>query len=129
VWISFFTSVFFSIASGIIVNASATAYFSILVLYLLESIVIYDNENTLYHLYLSYMKQEENLLQKFKADNENELLLIKEEELRYLFGNVAHDLKSPLQAFSFELNSLEKRLNTNTITITLKTETKYLVSR
>lgn len=48
-----------------------------------------------FDLYSNYVLQEEILVAKPNANNENELLLMSEEELWY-FGNVAHVLKPPL---------------------------------
>jgi K+-sensing histidine kinase KdpD len=45
---------------------------------------------------------------KVEADNENVVKEMQSTELRFLIGNVAHDLKTPLQAFSYELEVLKK---------------------
>ena len=103
-------SFFFSMISCVIAHVPSAAYYGICAFYLLETIVVYDNEQTLRLLYLNYIHQEENLITKLKSTNEKELLLMKGEELRYLIGNVAHDMKSPLHGFSLELETLRKRL-------------------
>jgi CheY-like chemotaxis protein/signal transduction histidine kinase len=112
----------FSVAvlTAILVNATVPAYFSIIVFYFLELIVVYDNESTLRQLYLNFINGEEHLRMKLKTIHERELLLVQSEELSSFYGNVAHDLKSPLQGFTIELETLEanfQEINTGQITV------------
>ncbi len=124
VYLSILISFTFTFASCLSVGVSGTAYFGIFAAYILVGLAIHDNECTLWNLYMNHVNQEEYLTQKIKAANEKDLLLVKEEELRYLFGNVAHDLKSPLQSFTLELETLNNRLNTLTdLNININTNT------
>jgi signal transduction histidine kinase len=107
-YLIFFISLISSFLSAIIVNESPHIYVALITFYILGGIVVYDNEITLHYLYENYMKHEENLVLRLHDNTEKQLLLLKEEELRYLFGNVAHDLKSPLHGFSLELETLSK---------------------
>jgi signal transduction histidine kinase/CheY-like chemotaxis protein len=116
-WLVYFLSFIASIISAILVEKSTTStYFTILAIYFLGAIVVYDNEMTLRQLYHHHMTQEEHLLIKLKSLNEQEILLIKEQQLRLLFGNIAHDLKSPLQAFTMELGLLQDLLTSSSPT-------------
>lgn len=108
--ISFTTSI---ISATLVEKSTSTTYFSIVAVYLLGSIVLYDNEMTLRELYHHHITQEEQLLIKLKSQNDQEILLIKEQQLRLLFGNIVHDLKSPLQAFTMELGLLQDILTSS----------------
>lgn len=113
-WSSYFTYIMsfsVSVLSAIIVNATLPTYLSIAALYLFELLVVYDNEATLRQLYINYINAEEHLRMKLKTFHERDLLLLHGEELSSFYGNVAHDLKSPLQGFIIELDTLEKHLN------------------
>jgi signal transduction histidine kinase/CheY-like chemotaxis protein len=79
-----------------------------------------DNEQTLHLLYVNSLHREEHLLLKLKSNNEKELLVMKGEELRYLIGNVAHDLKSPLHGFTLELDLLRHRFELSQDSLSLE---------
>jgi signal transduction histidine kinase/CheY-like chemotaxis protein len=110
-WLTFLISFTSTLIAGVIVDTSISSYFSITAIYLLGAVVLYDNERTLRQLYVHHMAQEENLLVKLKSKNEQELIELKESQLRNLFGNVAHDFKTPLQSFTLELELLERTLS------------------
>jgi CheY-like chemotaxis protein len=102
-----------TILSAVLINISLPGYFSLAVFYLLEMIIVYDNEATLAQLYSHYLTGEQHLQMKMKTIQEREMLLVQGEEASAFYGNVAHDLKSPLQGFTTELETLEKNFCPN----------------
>jgi signal transduction histidine kinase/AmiR/NasT family two-component response regulator len=97
-----------TIVSAVLVNITLSGYFSLAVFYLLQMIIVYDNEATLSQLYSNYLNGEQHLQMKMKTIQEREQLLMQGEEASSFYGNVAHDLKSPLQGFTTELETLER---------------------
>jgi CheY-like chemotaxis protein/signal transduction histidine kinase len=108
VWLTFLVSFISSFISACLVGSPPEGYFSICAIYFLGAIVLYDNEITLRQCYHHHITQEEFLVMKLQTRHEKELSLLKHNQLRTLFGNVAHDFKSPLQGFTTELELLEK---------------------
>jgi CheY-like chemotaxis protein len=68
--------------------------------------VVYDYEGSLKRLYEDNMNLAATTLAKLEIENEKKLVQLKSDEMRILIGNVAHDLKSPLQSFVCELDTL-----------------------
>ena len=60
-----------------------------------------------WRLYLHLIQSQNLMHSKIMSDNENVVMEMQATELRFLIGNVAHDLKTPLQAFSFELEQMK----------------------
>jgi signal transduction histidine kinase len=112
-WLTFFISFVCTIVAGVIVGVSTSSYFSLIAIYFLGAIVLYDNERTLRQLYQNHRTQEENLMIKLTSKNEQELSKLKDSQLRKLFGNVAHDFKTPLQSFILELELLENTISSH----------------
>jgi signal transduction histidine kinase/CheY-like chemotaxis protein len=108
--ISYLLSFVLTLSAAVLQDRCVVTLFTIIIMYTLGTIILYDNEQTLHVLYLNYINHEEHLMIRLKTTNEKELLLMKGEELRYLIGNVAHDLKSPLHGFALELEILRQRL-------------------
>jgi signal transduction histidine kinase/CheY-like chemotaxis protein len=55
-----------------------------------------------------YDQQQSTLQSLAQLQSEGHIITKKYEEIKYLLGNVTHDLKSPLQAFRLELDSLRQ---------------------
>jgi len=68
--------------------------------------VVYDHEKLLSKLYKENLNLSATMGAKLQIENEKRLVQMKSEEMRILIGNVAHDLKSPLQSFTSELETL-----------------------
>jgi signal transduction histidine kinase len=71
----------------------------------LQCLILYEYENFSRRMYLNQtlaLQSHKNML---NAENDAVLKELRT-ELRHLFGNVAHDLKTPLQAFSFEMDAI-----------------------
>ena len=104
-----------SVLSFIIAIAAApvTASFLVLVVLLLAFAQLYDSETTSMISFLSIINLEATVRQSLQVENEKHLADMNTAELRSLFGNVAHDLKTPLQAFVCELETLDSQLRIN----------------
>jgi signal transduction histidine kinase/ActR/RegA family two-component response regulator len=72
----------------------------------LEAVVIYGMEKYSRQMFTLFVSSQSHLAEKFRADNEKVLGDMRTDELKHLIGNVAHDLKTPLQAFSYELDCI-----------------------
>jgi signal transduction histidine kinase/ActR/RegA family two-component response regulator len=55
-----------------------------------------------------YEQQQSALQSMAQLQSEGHIITKKYEEIKYLLGNVTHDLKSPLQAFQMELDSMRQ---------------------
>jgi signal transduction histidine kinase/CheY-like chemotaxis protein len=60
-------------------------------------------------VYMLLMESRSYMHAKIMTDNEHVVMEMQSTELRFLIGNVAHDLKTPLQAFSFELEQMKSQ--------------------
>jgi signal transduction histidine kinase/ActR/RegA family two-component response regulator len=79
---------------------------SIIHMQVLQCLILYEYENFSRRMYLNQtlaLQSHKNML---NAENDAVLKELRTTELRHLFGNVAHDLKTPLQAFSFEMDAI-----------------------
>jgi CheY-like chemotaxis protein/signal transduction histidine kinase len=106
VFISFLICFFSSIISACLVNASYNTYRMIIVCSIMQFLVLYDYERSLKKLYEDSINLSATLIAKLEIENEKKLVQLKADEMRILIGNVAHDLKSPLQSFLCELDTL-----------------------
>ena len=73
----------------------------------LQCFVVFDSDTYWRQLYLLLIQSQNLMHSKIMTDNENVVMEMQATELRFLIGNVAHDLKTPLQAFSFELEQMK----------------------
>jgi signal transduction histidine kinase len=74
-----------------------------------HSLVVFDCDIYSRRIYLLLIESRSNMHAKMMTDNENVGMEMQSTELRFLIGNVAHDLKTPLQAFSFELEQMKSQ--------------------
>lgn len=68
---------------------------------------MYETEFNVSHSFVSFLKVENALASKVNAELETQRVQNSMAELRSIIGNVAHDLKTPLQAFVSELDNLD----------------------
>jgi len=71
------------------------------------TLAMYDFENGLVHSFVVSLRAEQATRHKAIAENEKRIIEDNAKDLRHFIGNVAHDLKTPLQGFVSELNVLE----------------------
>lgn len=95
-----------SLLSAVIVKTPDSTYRMIIVCSIMLFLVLYDYERSLKKLYEDSMNLSATMMAKLEIENEKKLVQLKSEEMRILIGNVAHDLKSPLQSFVCELDTL-----------------------
>jgi signal transduction histidine kinase len=75
-------------------------------LMLLVGFQMYSFERSSLSAYNHLMGLEDAIRLSLDADNQQKVFAMQSAEMRHLIGNVAHDLKTPMQAFSLELNGL-----------------------
>ena len=78
-----------------------------LVVFVAQALVAYDYDAYSRRLHKVVINSKNSMQAKLRSDNEKVLMRMQATEMRFLIGNVAHDLKSPLQAISFELEMLK----------------------
>lgn len=76
----------------------------------LQCIVLLEYENFSRRMYLNQTMAIHSHKSMLTVANNAVLKELRATELRNLFGNVAHDLKTPLQAFTFELDAILNHL-------------------
>jgi signal transduction histidine kinase len=74
-----------------------------------QCFVAYDSDTYSRRVYMLLMESRSYMRAKIMTDNEHVVMEMQSTELRFLIGNVAHDLKTPLQAFSFELEQMKSQ--------------------
>ena len=90
-----------------VVDAESIMFAKVFLFGILVLIGIADFERTSAYSFASYMGVEQAVREKVTAENEKRTMAENSNELRRFIGNVAHDLKTPLQAFVSELDYLE----------------------
>jgi signal transduction histidine kinase/CheY-like chemotaxis protein len=100
---TFFLGVVVAIVEPTVPNATA-----VFVVFVAQSCMAFDCDTYSRRLYIMITQSHAFWQAKVEADNENVVMEMQSSELRFLIGNVAHDLKTPLQAFSYELEVLKK---------------------
>ena len=71
------------------------AFISIGLIFLIQVCMLYSTESWSQRMFIAYCDLESTIIEKFEAENESKLNEMRSKELRGLFGNVAHDLKTP----------------------------------
>jgi signal transduction histidine kinase/DNA-binding NarL/FixJ family response regulator len=93
------------------------AYVSVFLVIGMQVIMMYIYESYCRRVYIAYINLESSLRRKIEAENEIRLMEMQSAELKHLIGNVAHDLKTPLHAIAFELDTLQSLSETEPNTI------------
>ena len=70
-------------------------------------ISLHDSEYSSAHAFVATVRAEQATRHKAIAENEKRIIEENAKDLRHFIGNVAHDLKTPLQGFVSELDVLE----------------------
>ena len=68
---------------------------------------MYDYERGVAYAFVVSVRAEQATRHKAIAENEKRIIEENAKDLRHFIGNVAHDLKTPLQGFVSELDVLE----------------------
>lgn len=89
------------------VKSSAPMYNACGSVMLATAIGMLDFEYSMAHSFTAYCNLELVAREKAIAESEKQIIAENAKDLRHFIGNVAHDLKTPLQAFVSELDCLE----------------------
>ncbi len=93
---------------GIRVGVHKQSYGFMTFTFVVELCVLLMNEQHYWKSYMVYVERSTFLREKYASEYSRKLLEVRSQELRHLIGNMAHDLKSPLQAFLFEIDNLKE---------------------
>ena len=74
-----------------------------------QCFVSYEGERYPRRLYMILLESRSYMQANLHSENEKKVMEMQSRELRFLIANVAHDLKTPLQAFSFELEAMKRQ--------------------
>lgn len=91
-------------------NASEVMFHASGSLMIASLVGMYDFEHSVAHAFTAYSNLEKVTREKVIAENEKQIIEDNAKDLRHFIGNVAHDLKTPLQAFVSELDYLDESL-------------------
>jgi CheY-like chemotaxis protein/signal transduction histidine kinase len=105
-FLSFLVCLASSLLSAYIVDSPRSTYRIITVCSLMQFFVLHDFERSLRKQFEDTVNLTATMLTNLEIENEKKLVQLKSDEMRILIGNVAHDLKSPLQSFICELDTL-----------------------
>jgi CheY-like chemotaxis protein/signal transduction histidine kinase len=101
------------------IGVPLSSVMALLLTLILQCMILYEYENFSRRMYLNQtiaIQSHKNML---SAENEVVLKDLRTAELRHLFGNVAHDLKTPLQAFSFEMDAIVSHLQLGVVNVSV----------
>jgi signal transduction histidine kinase len=99
----------FSFLSAVvyIVEPSPQNAIAVVAVIIANIVVAFDCDIYSRRLYLLLVESHSFMRDKIMSDNVKVVMEMQSTELRFLIGNVAHDLKTPLQAFSYELEIMK----------------------
>ena len=111
-WWSLILSYVITILSGVYANMIGDFEFTllhleILIMFVFQLFGLYEYDFCYVKTYVSIMNLEATVRSKISVENEKEVMQMQSTELRHLIGNVAHDLKTPVQGFMMEVDNLE----------------------
>ena len=95
------------VAASIIVQAPTANYPTLVVLYAAVALGLYNLEYSAAYSFSVVINLERAIKQKMAAVTEKDIIASSAEDLRHFVGNVAHDLKTPIQALVSELDYME----------------------
>jgi signal transduction histidine kinase/ActR/RegA family two-component response regulator len=105
--LSILIQIFFLCLTAFYVDMSySTTGVSILITLAMQCMILFECENFSRQMYLNQTMAIQSHKTMLNAENRAVLKELRTTEMRHLFGNVAHDLKTPLQAFSFEMDAI-----------------------
>lgn len=96
-------------ASLLHVNASGDTFISALLFCFSILVTLYDYERYSVRTFFGFMNLTIAVGRQNTAEVETKVIAKHSQELRYLIGNVAHDLKTPVQAMVSEIEVLDER--------------------
>ena len=115
VFASWVISFLFWITTVLYVGATSSSTMSNPVLFIITAVIMYEYEHQTLQRYLSTVTHERTIQRTLYVDHEKRVMASQAIELRNLIANVAHDLKTPIQAFVVGLESLQESLQRNTL--------------
>jgi len=95
------------------VEPVSSNYLTLIVVLTGQLFVVLDGDIYSRRAYLLLMEAHSYMSAKISVENDNVVMEMQATEMRFLIGNVAHDLKTPLQAFSYELEILKNHPSVN----------------
>ena len=90
---------------------------SVIIVFIVQSLVTIDYDMHSRRLFLLLLESRSIMHAKIASDNENTVMEMQSTELRHLIANVAHDLKTPLQALTFELTGIKGKGNDDSVVL------------
>jgi CheY-like chemotaxis protein/signal transduction histidine kinase len=97
------------LSSALHLQSSPGTFLTIIVITFFQGLLLLYYESYTKRMFLNQIQIEFQVRATIAVENEKRVTEMQGKELKSLIGNVAHDLKSPLQAFSFELDTLLSR--------------------
>mmetsp|Transcript_9008 Transcript_9008/g.15246 ORF Transcript_9008/g.15246 Transcript_9008/m.15246 type:complete len:788 (+) Transcript_9008:149-2512(+) len=110
-WVAICCQAAFSIVLASRMNQDASFFVGLSLTLIFEGLIVFDYKRYLHRSYVTMIEIEVTVRAQVQAEQNRKLEENKSAEMRYLFGNVAHDLKTPLQSFSLELETLQHVAN------------------
>lgn len=107
---AFFVTFASCIAALIITSANETTSTVILVSLIGVGFTLLDYEKCSFNLFLSHKNAEESHAQALRTSKAHKTIQEENEQLSIMMGNVAHDLKTPLQSLIADIDALESVL-------------------
>ena len=104
--LNFFIAFFSILAAIIIANATSSIVFLLAHVGVFAILFIHEHNNL--RVYMALRNMEHTGRKSLQTENDKSMFERQSLEIRALMGNVAHDLKTPMQSFVMDLEGLEK---------------------
>jgi signal transduction histidine kinase/DNA-binding NarL/FixJ family response regulator len=109
--LSLIVKVLLLLASSVHLQSRPGTFITICGISFFQGLFLFYYESYTKRMYLNKIQIEHQVRATIAIENEKLVMEMQTKELKSLIGNVAHDLKSPLQAFTFELDTLLSRFH------------------
>mmetsp|Transcript_8270 Transcript_8270/g.15589 ORF Transcript_8270/g.15589 Transcript_8270/m.15589 type:complete len:765 (-) Transcript_8270:230-2524(-) len=96
------------IITALLLHMKTTDVIYIFLTAVVISMAFVTYESSLFSNFTSFSRFEIALREQLVSENKESVMKLQTEEMRHMIGNVAHDLRTPLQAFQSELDLLRK---------------------
>lgn len=100
-------------ASALRAKSNFGTYAAISTMIFFQGLLLWKYEYYTKRMFINKIQIEHQVRTTMAIENEKLVMEMNSKELKSLIGNVAHDLKSPLQAFTFELDTLLSKFQEN----------------
>ena len=110
-WLAIFFQALLTFTLATRMNSEVNFFVGLLLALIFEVLVVFDFKRYLHRTHANIIQIENTIRAQVQAEQDRKMEESRSSELRYLFGNVAHDLKTPLQSFLLELDTLQHMAN------------------